>query len=94
VALLAREMGYQQAEFMRTLPAALHGYPHTIEDGLIRVQLPSGELHITLGEQQQRRIALLSLPWLPVTFDYGAIPEPEFRTFLQQFDLYFRKGGG
>ncbi|MCB1621735.1 MAG: hypothetical protein KDI44_13465 [Thiothrix sp.] len=87
-------MGYRQAEFMRTLPAALHGYPYVLEDSRVRVQLPSGELLIMLGAEQQRRIALLCLPWLLVTFDYGTIPEPEFRVFLQQFDLYFRKGGG
>lgn len=87
-------MGFTRVEFMRILPAALHDYPFRVEDSCIFVNIGDKTIQITLGEEQVRRIALLALPYIPVEFDYSQIDETDFKTFLKQFDLYYRKGGG
>lgn len=87
-------MGFTRAEFMRILPAALHDYPYTLHDDVIQIDVAGQVLLIRIGEQQMRRVALLALPYLPVTFDYAQVDEVSFKTFLKQFDLYYRKGGG
>jgi hypothetical protein len=92
--ILRREMGFTRAEFMRILPSALHGYSHAIEGDSIRVDIDDSRLSISLGEERVRKIALLQLPYMEVVFDYREVDAQAFRTFLKQFDLYFRKGGG
>lgn len=87
-------MGFTRVEFMRILPAALHDYPFRLEGNCISVEIGDKTLRITLGEEQVRRIALLALPYIPVEFDYAQVDETDFQTFLKQFDLYYRKGGG
>ncbi|MBU0654100.1 MAG: hypothetical protein KJ914_03095 [Gammaproteobacteria bacterium] len=87
-------MGFTRVEFLRILPAALHDYPYTQEHDCIQVTVDGKLLTITLGEEQVRRIAMLALPWIPVEFDYSRIGDVPFQTFLRQFDLYYRKGGG
>ncbi len=79
---------------MRILPAALHDYPFREEGSCIFVNIGDKTIQITLGEEQVRRIALLALPYIPVEFDYTQVDEADFKTFLKQFDLYYRKGGG
>ena len=86
-------MGFTLPEFLKLLPAALHGYAYTCHDSIIEIAVDGTPLVITLGEQQVRRIALLALPYLPIRFDYAG-SEHSFQTFLKQFDLYYRKGGG
>lgn len=87
-------MGFTRVEFLRILPAALRNYSYTQVDNRIEVLIQGKPLIITLGEEQVRRIAMLALPYIPVTFNYAAVPEQAFKVFLQQFDLYYRKGGG
>lgn len=87
-------MGFTRAEFLRLLPAALRHYPYTLAGNHIQVTVEGKPLHITLGDEQVRRIAALALPWIPVEFDYTQLDEAAFQTFLQHFDLYYRKGGG
>ena len=92
--LLRREMGFTRVEFMRILPSALHGYPYTVDSDRIVIGIDGNRLSITLGDEQVRKIALLELPYMEVVFDYRDVDEQAFRTFLKQFDLYYRKGGG
>lgn len=87
-------MGFTRAEFLQLLPAALCGYAYTQDDNHIHVTLEGKSLRITLGEEQVRRIATLALPYIGVTFAYPGVEEADFQTFLRQFDLYYRKGGG
>lgn len=94
ISLLKREMGFTRVEFMRILPAALHDYPFRVADDRIEVEVDGKPVVITLGEEQVRRIALLALPYIPVEFDHAQVDEAAFKTFLRQFDLYYRKGGG
>ncbi len=80
---------------MRILPSALRGYAFTVENDTIRIQLDADAvITIRLGAQQVRRIAILALPYIPVSFEYATVSAVEWTRFLTQFDLYYRKGGG
>lgn len=82
---------------MRILPSALHDYPYTLDGDTIRIsppESPDKAITITLGDEAVRKIALLRLPYMPVDFDFSEVDETVHKRFLQQFDLYFRKGGG
>ncbi|UJS25986.1 hypothetical protein [Thiothrix winogradskyi] len=87
-------MGFTRAEFLQLLPAALHDYPYTHSGDAIHIWVKGVPLTLTLGVEQVRRIAILALPYIPVTFTYAGVAEADFQTFLRQFDLYYRKGGG
>lgn len=91
---LYREMGFTRAEFMQILPSALRKYAYQIDDNLITIQLSTGLVSIQLAAEQVRRIALLALPYLPMTIDFTNLSEVEAKQFLQHFDLYYRRGGG
>ena len=79
---------------MKILPSALRNHPYQIEDDLITIQVATGSVTIQLAAEQVRRIALLALPYLPMTITFAQLSEPEIQQFLQTFDLYYRKGGG
>lgn len=87
-------MGYTRKEFDQLLPLALKGYAYEYKDDQISITLGQGQLHLTLGNEQQRRIATIALPYLPVKFEAEQVTDAEMHTFLHQFDLYYRKGGG
>ncbi len=91
---LYREMGFTRAEFMQILPSALRNYTYQITDKLITIQVAQGSVTIELQTERIRRIALLALPYLPMTISFIDLDETEFKQFLTQFDLYYRRGGG
>lgn len=95
--ILHREMGFTRQELLPKLPAALHGYPYSIEGDVITITPPESApatIRITLGAAAIRKIALLQLPYMHVTFDFSDVDEAAAKRFLTQFDLYTRKGGG
>ena len=97
MSILKREMGFTRKELLSKLPAALHGYPYSIEGDVITIIPPESApnaICITLGEAAVRKIALLRLPYLHVDFDFTAVDDAAAKRFLTQFDLYTRKGGG
>ena len=95
---LVREMGCTMTEFARWLPGATHAAPGTSQvdgDGLRhRLQVSGGIVEIDLQLQPPRRIALLSLPVLRVTFRFIDLDDVARSAFLTHFDHYTRRGGG
>ena len=89
-----REMGLTHEEFFRELPAALGRRRFVAEAGRVSVDLEGGSLMITLGSEQTRSIAALRLPYTVVGFAFEGVEEVERETFMQRFDLCFRRGGG
>ena len=87
-------MGLTHAEFFRELPAALGNRRFVAETDRVRVDLERGSLVITLGSEQTRRIAALVLPCTVVDFAFEGVEEAERESFMQRFDLCFRRGGG
>ncbi len=89
-----REMAVTHADFYRILPRALQGYEYTAANDEVVAKVANGQVVIQLGAEQVRRIALMAVPYCEVSFDYRDLDDPDYLTFREQFELYFRRGGG
>lgn len=90
----SREMGLTHADFFRTLPAAMGELPYQVNGLQVVSQQANKLLNIQLGSQQQRRIALLSIPYVAIDFCFRGYQAAEVKAFMQRFDSYFQRGGG
>ena len=91
---LRRDMGCTRAEFISWLPGATRQAPFQIDGDVVTVMTHGGHVQIYLEEKPPRRIALIALPVLGVTFSFRGLDEPARDDFLAHFDLYTRRGGG
>lgn len=85
------DMTLSRAEFLRLLPLALAAYPHAVDGEFIRGR----NWHIRLTPLDDLRYGeWVRLPRHRVEIEFSdafsGVPE----TFLQRFDLYYRRGGG
>jgi hypothetical protein len=91
-------MGCTMAEFARWLPGATREAPVQSEvdgDGMRhRLRVDPGVVEIDLQPLAPRRIALLCLPVLRVTFRFIDLDAAQRSAFLTHFDHYTRRGGG
>ncbi len=91
----SREYGCTTTEWLRWLPGAVRncalrfGGPTAAT-----VTLPAGSLTLQWTVLEPRRIALITLPRLQVTFDFINAGADGRREFLRYFDLYMQRGGG
>jgi hypothetical protein len=92
--VLRREMGCTREELARCLPGATGGAPAREEAGEVVVAVAGGEVRIAAEERPPRRIALLALPVLAVTFTFRGVDEDARRAFLARFDAWTQRGGG
>ena len=90
----SREMGLTHADFWRLLPRAMGDHPYTIDGSAVRAKVDGGQLEIILGPLEERRIALLRLPYAVVTFTFTGVEEVQQQAFKAHFDLHFQRGGG
>ena len=89
-----QDMGYSRVEFDRQIQRVLPAENiHLRPDGAV-LYIGTGQLHIDLGPEQERRIANIRLPRMQVRFRFYDLHEPELSAFRTKFDLYFQKGGG
>lgn len=91
---LVREMGIAHADFWRLLPVAVGDHAWQAEGDRVHIELEGGWVEIVLGEEGERRIALMSIPLTPVTIRWEDVARPRFDAFLARFDAYYRRGGG
>ncbi len=89
-----REMAVTHADFYRILPRALQGYDYTSANHEVVATVAAGRVVISLGEELVRRIALVAIPYCEVRFDYQDLDDTDYLKFREQFELYFRRGGG
>lgn len=92
--LIERDMSISHRDFFRSAARALDGVGHTIHGCQITVPLDGGEVRINLGDEGERRIALVCLPRTQVTITFDSVDETQANRFLAQFDKYFQRGGG
>jgi hypothetical protein len=90
----SREMGLTHADFWRLLPRAMGENPYSIQGNTVRAAIEQGTLEIVIGPAQERRIALLRLPYAEVSFTFLGVTEQQQQAFKAQFDLHFQRGGG
>lgn len=91
-----REMGCTPDELRAWLPGASRGAAiDWLAPAGARVHLEGqGTLNLQWAVQPSRRIALISLPRLQVSFDFGATDATVRHRFMKHFDLYTQRGGG
>ena len=92
--VLDREMGCTRADFVRWLPGATGHAPSRIEMDRVTVEFAGGIIEISFLQALARKIGLISIPVLNVSFRFlgvGAAARSEFMTY---FDLYTKRGGG
>ncbi len=89
-----RDYGCSLAEWLRSLPEAVHGHPLALAEGAATVRIGGGSLALRWERLPPRRIALLSLPRLAVHFAFDGVADPERVAFLRRFDLFMQRGGG
>jgi len=91
-----RTMGCSQADLLRWLPDALAGASMEIDERqrLCLARWDWGHLQLGWEVLQDRKIALLSIPCMKVSFSYsGATAEQRFQ-IQRKFDLNTQRGGG
>ena len=89
-----REMGCTRVEFIGWLPGATRQAPSRIDGDLVTIMTHGGRVQIVLEEKPPRRMGLMALPVLGVTFSFRGLDQPGRDDFLTYFDLYTRRGGG
>lgn len=91
-----REMGCTPEELSAWLPGASRGaaIAWVPPDGACVHLEEQGTLTLRWVVQPSRRIALITLPRLQVTFDFGQTDTAVRHRFMKHFDLYTQRGGG
>ena len=89
-----REMGCTEDELRRWLPGALEGAALHPGPGGVRAEFATGRVTLAWQPLPPRRIALLTMPRLQVSFDFEAMDEAQRQRVMRRFDLYTQRGGG
>lgn len=89
-----REMGCTEEELLRWLPGALDGARLTLVPGRAQARFDSGELQLDWQPLPPRRIALLAMPRLAITFAFTGLDDAQRQRVMRRFDLYTQRGGG
>lgn len=91
-----RVMGCTAQELRAWLPVALPQAELEVESSAPQAQARFGDgaLTITWQSLSPRRIALLEIPQLGVTFQYIGLGDDRRREIQRRFDLATQRGGG
>ena len=89
-----REMGCTHEEFVRWLPGATRHAPMQIAADKAVVQADDATVEISFTQAPPRKIALISMPVLKVSFRFSGAEANAYREFMAYFDLYTKRGGG
>jgi len=89
-----RDMGCTEAELLHWLPGATRGLPLSVGLRWAQVTLNSGSLRLEWTVLEPRRIALLCIPRLAVSFRFDGVDEAARIDVMRHFDLYTQRGGG
>lgn len=89
-----KNMAITYSDFFRLLPNAMGEHPYTINGNTVNANVGDGKLTISLGEQQERRIALMRIAFVIVSFDFDSVGDEGIEAFVKHFDLHFQRGGG
>ena len=91
---LHREMGCTLEEFLRWLPGATRHAPMQVHADKALVHAGDTTVEISYTQAPPRRIALISMPVLQVSFRFSGADANAYREFMAYFDLYTKRGGG
>ena len=88
------EMGVSHVVFFRSLAQLPEGWVRQTRDDGATLAYAEGSIEIILGEECERRLGLIRLPYTPVTFHYTGLSDEEREKFQARFNLTFQRGGG
>jgi hypothetical protein len=91
---LQREMGCTREEFVRWLPGATRHAPMQLKADRAVVRAGEATVEISFTPAEPRRIGLVSIPVLNVSFRFSGAEAQARREFMAYFDLYTKRGGG
>lgn len=89
-----REMGCTEQEWLGWLDAAMGAVKWQKGNQKLEAQIANGYLTIEWQAATPRKIALIKMPVLQVTFNFSNVSESERYAFMKRFDLYMQRGGG
>ena len=89
-----REMGCTEQEWLGWLDAAMGDVVWQKNQQNLEANLYHGNLKITWQVGPERKIALMRMPVLKVTFSFSHVSEAQRYAFMKRFDLYMQRGGG
>jgi hypothetical protein len=96
-ATFEREQGCTETEWLAWLPGAVRTHRLVIgpAPGSAAVEIDGGWLQIRWQPLPPRRIALMAMPRMAVSFGFdAAVTEAARQRFMRYFDLYMQRGGG
>lgn len=91
---LEREMGCTREEFLRWLPGATRHARIEIRANKAVVHAAEATVGISFTQAPPRRIGLVSIPVLKVSFRFSGARASAHREFMGFFDLCTKRGGG
>lgn len=90
-----REYGCTEPEWLGWLPDAIGAGPWSRPaPGRAEAAVGSGTLRLAWAALPPRRIALIAMPRLAVSFRFDGVDEAVRQAFMKRFDLYMQRGGG
>ena len=89
-----RDMSITHADFFRLLGRFVGDKAIRQCENGARIRTGAGHIHITLGPEMQRKIALLALPMTRVSLEFHGYDQAACQVFMRRFALCFHKGGG
>ena len=91
-----RDMGYNEKEFFRVLPAALGEYQFSRKGDLININHPDNQhqLQLKLCALPDRQLGAFRIERIGVQFTFSNMDEKQRLAFMRRFDRRFQRGGG
>ncbi|MCG8510223.1 MAG: hypothetical protein MI741_13425 [Rhodospirillales bacterium] len=89
-----KEMGITHAEFFRVMGRALENRNHRFSKSGVSIRGVGKSLEITLSEERERRIALMTIPATDVRLEFDGYSQEEIDATVTWFDRWFQRGGG
>lgn len=89
-----RDMACTEAEWLGWLPQAIGEHAWQSAPGAAHVRIGSGTLQLSWQVAPPRRIGLIELPRMQVTFAFDDVGDEVRHAFMKRFDLYTQRGGG
>ncbi len=87
-------MGASHKEFFRLLPIALGTSDFKIDGQGIDCDFGDRQVHIEIGAEGVRKIALLSIPTTDVSIRLIGFDDQAAKDFMANFDRAYQRGGG
>ncbi len=91
---VTKDMALSHADFFRILPGLLDGEAYEIDGNKVRVARGPGQIEIRLSPEGHRQMAALRLPRTQIELRFRSCSLQAVETFLADFDLRYRRGGG